>query len=255
MKNSKKILTTVIVLVVIAIIVLCVYFYKVGGQVASYQNTLLGYEVSIPTGWHIDVDMSKRMDKILFLTDLEKSAGCDISAMADSGVDQNALVQQQNTCLKASGKLASIDATFKNYTDSWTPANSENVFLTRLSSSDLNNAVADIVSMRETLPKGSFIIIRPFDSVLSFKTATSSRSGLKTSFYSVNGISSYLTDLRATKLDNGNAGMSLDIPFSSDKRWYMGGQIQSIIFDSTAVIGSQDETTFFDTIQTFKVKK
>ncbi|MEI7463338.1 MAG: hypothetical protein WCK03_02980, partial [Candidatus Taylorbacteria bacterium] len=78
---------------------------------------------------------------------------------------------------------------------------------------------------------------------------------LKTSFYSVNGILSYLTDLRSTKLDGGNAGMSLDIPFSSDKRSYMGGQIQSIIFDSTAVPDSQDEKAFFGTVQTFMVKK
>ncbi len=268
MKNKQKgfIVPLLIGIVILLLIGGGVYFYLNNNKIenqklnnsslsTTYKNNLFGYELTVQPEWHISEFVSKKIDTSLFMMNLYNSVGCDINTFIEKDDYETALPKLQE-CLKKSPDLIKIDSEYKDFEKSWTLETTHNIFITKLSSTDEQKlTLADLLTAESSLPKGSFILMRPFDSDMSFKEATSTKSGTKKSFYFLgDNTKSYLVDWRDTKLSS--MGLILSIPISSEiNMLYAGGKIQTITVISTAGVGTQEEKDFFNTLNSFKLNK
>lgn len=267
MKNKQKgfIVPLLIGIVFLLLIGGGVYFYSQNNKsinqkpnnilLSNYKNSLFGYELTVQPEWHISEVMSKKLDTSLVMMNLYNSVGCDINTFIEKDDYETALPKLQE-CLKNSPDSMKIESEYKDFEKSWTLETAHNIFITKLSSVDEQKLpVGDLLTTGSSLSKGSFILMRPFDSDMSFKEATSTKSGTKKSFYSLgDNTKSYLTDWRNTKLSS--MGLILSIPISSEiNMLYAGGKIQTITVISTAGVGTQEEKDFFKTLDSFKLNK
>ena len=268
MKNSHKgFIFTILVIIFLA--TSGVYFYfnlnqqnrslssisVIGSPV--YKNELLRYELTLQPGWHISEIMSKKLDTSLFLMNLYKTIGCDTDIFIDKyGNDEKLAIQKQQECIKNSSDAINTALKYADFEKNWKKETSQNVFITNLSSKDEEKiTLSDLESPQGYLPSGSFILLRPFDSIISFKEGTTSlKTGLVRSFYSADNTKSYLTDSRDTKLSSG--GLVLSIPIISEKDMlYNGGKIQSLSIITTVDRNSLGEKDFYKIIDSLKLNQ
>ncbi|MDO8728318.1 MAG: hypothetical protein Q7K26_00335 [bacterium] len=271
MKNSQKGFVGLAIIIIVALVLIgggtYVYLNKgsskpenipVVNQTNStlkvYRNSNLGYEISVQPNWHISEEMSKKFDTFIFTSNLYKSVGCDLETFAEMGGDATVVNQKLQDCLKKSPKLSEINSLYENFNKSWNVGNAQTIILTRLTSEEESKINKEIVSINTNWPQGSFIRVAPFDFKGDFATEiSSSKAGLKRSFYFIGNDKTYLTDMRDTKISDG--GISLSLPISSEKQLYTGEKIQSINFFSTVTKDSQDEKDFFVMVQSLKLIK
>lgn len=269
MKNNQRGFITPVLIGIVVLLLIGggAYFYSQNNKSVNqkfnnsslsttYKNSLLGYELTVQPGWHISEVMSKKLDTNLFMMNSYSSMGCDTNKFLDQYDDEKVALQKLQDCLKNSPELMKIESKYKDFEKNWTLEKSQNIFITKLSSSDEQNfTLADLATAQSSLPKGSFILIRPFDSDMSFKEATSTRSGTKKSFYSLgDNTKSYLTDWRSTKLSSN--GLILSVPINLEiNMLYAGGKIKSLTVVSTVDVGTQEEKDFFNTLNSFKLIK
>jgi hypothetical protein len=275
MKNNQKgfITTLLIVVVVLVLIGGGTYVYLTKGyansvitsntqtsnKTGAYRNKFLGYQISYQSPWIVSEDLSRKFDNQAFTLSLYEKAGCDPSSFADAtSIDFAAANQKLQDCLKASPIYSDIESSYAKYLKNWNIENSQYVILTRLPLADQNNLSINIspAVIDSQWPQGSFILIRPFDSKLSFDAeSTSSKSGLLRTFYMlpIGNIKGYSTDLRGTILQSKN--LTIAIPKDLDQQIYMGGKMQSILFSTTATKNSQDEKDFYTIMQSVNLSQ
>ncbi len=221
----------------------------------NYKNSLLGYELTLEPEWYISELLSKKLDVDLFTLNLYDSVGCNTNTFIEQNKDEKIALEKLQECLKKSPDLLKIDTKLKNFINNWTIETSQNIFITKLLTENQKRfTLTDLTSPQFNLPKGSFILIKPFDSVFSFEEATSTKSGSKKSFYSIgDNTKSYLIDFRGTKLGSGDIFLSVPIK-SGVSMLYAGGKIQSLTVVSTVEVDSSEEKTFFNTLNSLKLK-
>lgn len=254
MKSKIYIPVTIVILCIIGI---SCYFYSVKSP-NVYHNNLLKYEVTIPVGWHVSEIMSKKMDISLNIAQLSSSIGCNISNMADEGLDAATLTRKLEDCLKNNKHYAQIEASNQEFQKNWRIDTAQSVYITRFTSDEENNfTLGDLSMPGDKLQKGSFFAIRPFESVLSFEEATSTnKTGLVRSFYILkDNTKTYLTDWRNSKISQ--SGLTLSIPITSNEQalWTGEGTIKSLIVITTATKDSQAEKDFYSLIDSIKIEK
>ncbi len=220
----------------------------------DYKNSLLGYELTVPLGWHVSEGMSKRLDADLFMLNSYASIGCDTNMFIEKYNDEKIALQKLQECLKKSPDLMKSDSKYKDFEKNWTIENSQNIYITKLSLTEQQRlSLVDLQLPQSNLPKGSFVLIRPADVVLSFEKATTSTNGKsKRDFYYLGDkTKTYLTDFRNSKVLN---DLFISIPISSKlSMLYNGGKIQSLTIISTADINSQEEKDFFKIMDSLKL--
>src|SRR3989344_3666207 len=97
-----------------------------------YENSNLGYKISVQPTWRISEEMSKKFDNFIFTSNLYKSVGCDLETFAEMGGDATVVNQKLQDCLKKSPKLSEINSLYGNFNKNWNIGNAQTIILTRL---------------------------------------------------------------------------------------------------------------------------
>lgn len=247
----KHLVNPVNIAVCALIIIVVIVLFVMKGRQENYTNNTVGYSLSYNSGWHISEGLSKKFDDQSFLLGLYIKAGCTMSNFVTDGSSQ----PNSQDCLKKSKNYKELEPLYVDYVKNWNINNSQYIIFTKLSDSDEKNLpISPFQSViNQQWPKGSFVVIHPFEYKLDFAVEDpQNSSGLSRTFYPIDAnIKGYSTDLRGTSIVSKDLVVAL--PYTADKLVYSGAKIQSVVFSTTAEKGSKDEKFFFNTLNSFKL--
>ncbi len=223
--QKKSYLARNIILVVTVLLfmlmLLAIFSPKTRDEV--YKNSLLGYEIDIPEGWHVSESMSKKIEDSLFVMELANSVGCNVLELVEKYGNDFDPIKEFRNCLENNPELEKIESQRNQFLKNWKIETSKSIYLSQMNEEEENKLTTTDLSMpNENLTSGSFINIRPFESVLSFNEATSSnKSGLVRNFhYLADNTKAYFSDWRGTKISQN--GLILSVPITTNVKLFNG---------------------------------
>ncbi len=243
--------------VVIVIAMLALIFLVPGKSVPSpsYENRDVGYRISLQPGWHVSEGLSRKIDDYFYMSALYGSLGCgpaDVAATTGTSTD---VADAMLSCAKKKPGFDSLKAKHDAYSASWKVGSSELILITDMTAEQEQAVTVEQLSdPQEKLPIGSYVAIRPFNTLLSFATPSTSSNGLVRDFFKLtDGTNAYLDDWRGAKMPQ--QGLVLSIPVRTKATLYSGEAIQSVVALSSAKKGSSEEQAFFAMAKTIETDK
>ncbi len=252
MKMLKISIPVVIVIAILALI------FLVPGRSASgpsYENTDVGYRISLQPGWHVSEGLSRKIDDYFYMSALYGSLGCgpaDVAATTGTSTDVSVAML---SCAEKKPGFDSLKAKHDAYSASWKLGSSQLVLITDMApEEEAPITVEQLSDPQEKLPIGKYVAIRPFNTLFSFTMPSTGSNGLVRDFFRLaDGTNAYLDDWRGAKMPQ--QGLVLSVPVRTKAVLYSGEAIQSVVVLSSAAKGSKEEQAFFAMAKTIKTDK